>query len=408
MSKYVIIGNSTAGIAAAEAIRKKDKKGSLTIISEEKGPAYGRPLISYYMQGVTNDETLPYRPDDFYKKLNIDLKDGVKAEKIDAESKKVYLSDGKTVSYDKLLVATGSVPFVPPTPGLDSVREKFTFYTIEDARKLKAALNPDTRLLIIGAGLIGLKCMEGAYDITRNITVIDLADRVLSSVLDEECADPVQRKIEEKGVKLVLKDKVKEFYENYCVTDGGLKIEFDAVVTAVGVKPNVSLIADAGGKINRGIVTDLKQRTSLPDVYAAGDCTVSFDSSSGTEKVMAVLPNAYFQGEVAGYNMAGEDRKICNLLPLNSIGFFGLHVLSAGSTQGEMTEVKGENFMKRFFVKDNLLTGFMLIGNYDRAGILLSLIRERVPLDTVDFKAMTALPELVFFPQSVRQEKLDR
>ena len=188
MSKYVIIGNSTAGIAAAEAIRKKDKKGSLTIISEEKGPAYGRPLISYYLQGVTNDETLPYRPDDFYKKLNIDLKDGVKAEKIDAESKKVYLSDGKTVSYDKLLVATGSVPFVPPTPGLDSVREKFTFYTIEDARKLKAALNPDTRLLIIGAGLIGLKCMEGAYDITRNITVIDLADRVLSSVLDEECA----------------------------------------------------------------------------------------------------------------------------------------------------------------------------------------------------------------------------
>mgnify|MGYP000775985693 FL=1 len=250
--------------------------------------------------------------------------------------------------------------------------------------------------------------MEGAYDITRNITVIDLADRVLSSVLDEECADPVQRKIEEKGVKLVLKDKVKEFYENYCVTDGGLKIEFDAVVTAVGVKPNVSLIADAGGKINRGIVTDLKQRTSLPDVYAAGDCTVSFDSSSGTEKVMAVLPNAYFQGEVAGYNMAGEDREICNLLPLNSIGFFGLHVLSAGSTQGEMTEVKGENFMKRFFVKDNLLTGFMLIGNYDRAGILLSLIRERVPLDTVDFKAMTALPELVFFPQSVRREKLDR
>lgn len=408
MSKYVIIGNSTAGIAAAEAIRKKDKKGSLTIISEEKGPAYGRPLISYYMQGVTNDETLPYRPDDFYKKLNIDLKDGVKAEKIDAESKKVYLSDGKTVSYDKLLVATGSVPFVPPTPGLDSVREKFTFYTIEDARKLKAALNPDTRLLIIGAGLIGLKCMEGAYDITRNITVIDLADRVLSSVLDEECADPVQRKIEEKGVKLVLKDKVKEFYENYCVTDDGLKIEFDAVVTAVGVKPNVALIADAGGKINRGIVTDLKQRTSLPDVYAAGDCTVSFDSSSGTEKVMAVLPNAYFQGEVAGYNMTGEDREICNLLPLNSIGFFGLHVLSAGSTQGEMTEVKGENFMKRFFVKDNLLTGFMLIGNYDRAGILLSLIRERVPLDTVDFKAMTALPELVFFPQSVRQEKLDR
>lgn len=408
MSKYVIIGNSTAGIAAAEAIRKKDKKGSLTIISEEKGPAYGRPLISYYLQGVTNDETLPYRPDDFYKKLNIDLKDGVKAKKIDAESKKVYLSDGKTVSYDKLLVATGSVPFVPPTPGLDSVREKFTFYTIEDARKLKAALNPDTRLLIIGAGLIGLKCMEGAYDITRNITVIDLADRVLSSVLDEECADPVQRKIEEKGVKLVLKDKVKEFYENYCVTDGGLKIEFDAVVTAVGVKPNVALIADAGGKINRGIVTDLKQRTSLPDVYAAGDCTVSFDASSGTEKVMAVLPNAYFQGEVAGYNMAGEDREICNLLPLNSIGFFGLHVLSAGSTQGEMTEVKGENFMKRFFVKDNLLTGFMLIGNYDRAGILLSLIRERVPLDTVDFKAMTVLPELVFFPQSVRREKLDR
>ncbi len=408
MSKYVIIGNSTAGIAAAEAIRKTDKKGSLTIISEEKGAAYGRPLISYYLQGVTTDETLPYRPADFYEKLNITLKDGVKAEKIDPSGKKVYLSDGESVSYDKLLVATGSVPFVPPANGLDEVREKFTFYTIEDARKLKAELKPDTRLLIIGAGLIGLKCMEGAYEITHDITVIDLADRVLSSVLDEDCAKIVSKKIEEKGVRLVLNDKVKEFHENYCVTDGGVKVEFDVLVTAVGVKPNVSLVADAGGKINRGIVTDLKQRTSLPDVYAAGDCTVSHDASSGADKIMAVLPNAYLQGETAGFNMSGDDREICNLVPLNSIGFFGVHVLSAGSTQGAMLEQKGEDFIKRFFVKDNRLTGFILIGNYDRAGILLSLIRERVPLDTVDFKAMTLLPELAFFPKTVRREKLDR
>lgn len=116
----------------------------------------------------------------------------------------------------------------------------------------------------------------------------------------------------------MLKDKVKEFYENYCVTDGGLKIEFDAVVTAVGVKPNVSLIADAGGKINRGIVTDLKQRTSLPDVYAAGDCTVSFDSSSGTEKVMAVLPNAYFRAKSRAIIWRARTEKyaiFCRLTP---------------------------------------------------------------------------------------------
>lgn len=405
---YVIVGCSTAGIAAAEAIRKVDPAGKLAMITEEDRPAYGRPLISYYLQGVVDKSKLSYRPEGFYRDNRIDLMTGVRAETLDPAKHALRLSDGRTAEYKKLLVATGSTPFVPPAEGLDSVAEQLCFYTAADAEKLKSLLTPHSRLLIVGAGLIGLKCMEGAYEITKNITVVDLAPRVLSSALDDECAALVQKKIEEKGVRVILSDSVKRYEKNSCVLSSGERLDFDVVVMAVGVRPNVSLIADAGGKINRGIVTDDTQLTSLPDVYAAGDCTVSRDISSGAEKVIAVLPNAYLQGETAGYNMAGEKHFVPALTPLNSIGFFGVHVLSAGSYDGEVIERRGEGYLKRFFVKDDRLKGFVLVNSYARAGILLSLIREDRPISEVDFDAMTREPGLIDFDRETRREKLDR
>ncbi len=192
--KYVIIGNSAAGIAAAEEIRARDKEGEVVILSDEKYPVYGRPLISYYLLGATDRERMNYRSPDFYEKNNFSFRPGTRAEKIDAQAKEVLLSGGEKIKYDKLLVATGSRPFTPPIAGLEKVKKRFSFMTLDDALSLEKALaGKKKRVFILGAGLIGLKCLEGIADRANGVAVADMAGHILPSILDEAGAAIVQR-----------------------------------------------------------------------------------------------------------------------------------------------------------------------------------------------------------------------
>ncbi len=404
--RYVIIGNSAAGVAAAEGIRSRDKSGEIVMISEEKFPAYGRPLISYYLLGATDRAHMDYRPSDFYEKNGITLRLGVRAEKIDPVRRTVLLSDGSEIGYDRLLAATGSRPFVPPAEGLSEVKAKFTFMTLADALALGKALSEKKEVLIVGAGLIGLKCMEGILGRVKKVTVIDMADRVLSSILDEKGSQIVQRQLEARGVRFVLSDSVVRFEEGRAKLKSGGEIAFDLLVMAVGVRPNIELVREAGGKTDRGIVTDEGMRTSLPDVYAAGDCTESSDIASGKRRILALLPNAYRQGYCAGENMAGGDARFGDAMPLNAIGFFGSHILTAGAYEGE-SFISGEgDTYRRFFVKDGVLKGFILIGAPERAGIYTALVRERRSLSEVDFEMLKTEPRLSAFSAEERKKAL--
>ena len=404
--RYVIIGNSAAGVAAAEGIRSRDKSGEIVMISEEKFPAYGRPLISYYLLGATDRAHMDYRPSDFYEKNGITLRLGVRAEKIDPVRRTVLLSDGSEIGYDRLLAATGSRPFVPPAEGLSEVKAKFTFMTLADALALEKALSEKKEVLIVGAGLIGLKCMEGILGRVKKVTVIDMADRVLSSILDEKGSQIVQRQLEARGVRFVLSDSVVRFEEGRAKLKSGGEIAFDLLVMAVGVRPNIELVREAGGKTDRGIVTDEGMRTSLPDVYAAGDCTESSDIASGKRRILALLPNAYRQGYCAGENMAGGDARFGDAMPLNAIGFFGSHILTAGAYEGE-SFISGEgDTYRRFFVKDGVLKGFILIGAPERAGIYTALVRERRSLSEVDFEMLKTEPRLSAFSAEERKKAL--
>lgn len=404
--RYVIIGNSAAGVAAAEGIRSRDKSGEIVMISEEKFPAYGRPLISYYLLGATDRAHMDYRPSDFYEKNGITLRLGVRAEKIDPVGHTVLLSDGSEIGYDRLLAATGSRPFVPPAEGLSEVKAKFTFMTLADALALEKALSKKKEVLIVGAGLIGLKCMEGILGRVKKVTVIDMADRVLSSILDEKGSQIVQRQLEARGVRFVLSDSVVRFEEGRAKLKSGGEIAFDLLVMAVGVRPNIELVREAGGKTDRGIVTDEGMRTSLPDVYAAGDCTESSDIASGKRRILALLPNAYRQGYCAGENMAGGDARFGDAMPLNAIGFFGSHILTAGAYEGE-SFISGEgDIYRRFFVKDGVLKGFILIGAPERAGIYTALVRERRSLSEVDFEMLKTEPRLSAFSAEERKKAL--
>lgn len=406
--KYVIIGNSTAGIAGIEGIRSVDKSGEITVISSEKHHCYGRPTISYYLKGDIKRENMRYRRADFYKQNGVELLLGKTAENIDAENKEVVLSDGEKIGYDKLLVATGSRPFVPEMKGLEKVKNAFNFMTYDDMLSLEEVLSKDKRALVVGAGLIGLKCVEGIIERVADVTVIDLADRVLPSVLDKEGAAFVQKKLEEKGASFILNDCVAEFSEDCAKLKSGREIPFDILIVAVGVTPNVETVKEAGGECNRGIVIDKSCKTTLEGVFAAGDCAEGYDMLTGRNRVLALLPNAYSQGRCAGINMAGGECTFDKGMPMNAVGFFGLHVLSAGIYEGECIKETGAEGYKKLYIKDGKLVGFILIGDITRAGIYTYMIREGIELAAVDKELLFKSPCLLAFPKDERVNKLAR
>ena len=251
MTKYVIAGNGIAAAGCIEGIRSVDKDGAVTVISEERHPVYCRPLISYYLEGKTDLQRMAYRSGDFYEKNGCRVLYGRTAVKIDRDLKEIALDDGTRVPYDKICVAAGSSPFVPPFAGLESVESKYAFMTLDDMLELEKAVTPESKVLIVGAGLIGLKCAEGLLGRAGSITVCDLADRILSSILDTECAAFMQKHLEARGMRFYLNDSASSFEGNKAVMKSGAAVEFDVLVLAVGVRPNTSLLAGIG-EVNRG------------------------------------------------------------------------------------------------------------------------------------------------------------
>lgn len=406
MSKIVIIGNSAAAIGCVEGVRSVDKNSEIVLIASEKHHTYSRPLISYLLYGKTDEQRMKYRPDSFYSDNMVDTMLGKTAVSVDPKGHTVKLESGEVISYDKLMVTTGSSPFVPPMKGLDKVEKKFTFMTLDDAHALDEAISAESRVLVIGAGLIGLKCVEGIADKVKEIAVVDMADRILPSVLDAEGAELVQKSIEKHGVKFYLNDSAAELEPNKAKLKSGAEVEFDVLVVAVGVRPNIALLKDAGAECGRAIKTDNKCQTSLKDIYAGGDCTESYDITIGAERVLALLPNAYMQGNTAGVNMAGGEQLYENAIPMNAMGMFGYHMITAGSYEGNVyTEKEGENY-KKLFYKDNRLMGYIMIGDIKRAGIYTALIKNQTPLDSIDFELIKQKPQLMAFSAEDRREKL--
>ena len=410
MKDYVIIGNSIAAVGCIEGIRKVDKEGSIVVIGNENHFVYGRPLISYMLTGKTSLDKMNYRDKDFYEVNKVETILGEEVVSINKDNKSISLASGKTIEYKKLMLATGSRPFIPPMKGLELVKNKTPFMSIDDALKLDQMIKKDKDVLVIGAGLIGLKCVEGILDKVKSITVVDLANRVLPSILDEKGSELVKTYLESKGVKFILGESIAEFTsETTATTTTGKELTFDVLVTAVGVKPNTSLLQAIGGTVNRGIVIDGDGKTSIENIYAGGDCAECVDISCNTQRILAILPNAYFQGRSAGISMAGQSEPFDKAMPMNSIGFFDLHIITAGSYIGNKDVViDDDKNYKVLFTKDNLLVGFILIGDVKRAGIYTNLIRNKTPLDTIDYTLIRTNPQLMAFSLKERAEQLGR
>lgn len=405
-NKYVIIGGSAAAIGCIEGIRSVDKTGEIILITRETEWNYSRPLISYLLEGKTTRDKMWCRPDSFFTRNGVTVKAGVLATALDAGDRTVRLSTGERLAYDRLLAATGSRPFVPPIPGLETVERTFCFQTLSDASALAEALRPESRVLILGAGLTGVKCAEGIRGLCAQIAIADLAPRVLPAVLDDTAAAMVQARMEEKGVRFYLNDSAAAFRGNTARLQSGTELEFDVLVTAVGVRPNTQLVADAGGAVDRGILVDGRCATTLPDVYAAGDCAQGYDAVSGEKRMLPLWPNAMLQGETAGINMAGGRADYTQGIALNASGVFGLHMITAGSYEGESFTVQRDGSYKRLVTADGVLKGVIMVGDVSRAGIYTDLIRKKKPLSEIDFDLIRESPQLMAFSQKDRRVQL--
>lgn len=411
-TKYLIIGNSAAGIGAVEGIRSVDSLGQILLISDEPHHTYSRPLISYWIEGKVEPERMLYRPQDFYLQQGVQTKLGDKVLEINPSAKTVRLDNGETIAYDKLLLATGSHPFVPPIKGKETAKNTTTFTKKEDAQKIFTILeecskeNRLPKVVILGAGLIGLKAAEALADKSESITVLDLAERIMPSVFDENASEVMKKHLLDQGIHLKLGTSIEEIGDLQVTLTNGEVLDYDILVLAVGTRPASELAEEAGLTVERGILTNSYQQTSEPDIYAAGDCTISHDISSGMDKNMAILPNAYLQGEVAGKNMAGRKEIIEELFPLNSMGLLGLYMLTAGNYDGETIIVENPESYKEFFVKDNKLSGYIIIGTCQRGGIYTDLIRNQTDLSDIDLESLFVEPGMMPFSYEVRKKNL--
>ena len=405
---YLIIGGGTAAVGCVEGIRSLDREGTVTVLSAEPYPIYGRPLISYLLEGKTTQEKmLRYREPSWYEKNAVTLLHR-RAVDVDAGARTVTLDGGAVLPYDRLCIATGSRPFVPPMEGLDTVENQTSFLTLDDARRLDTLLGPgkDKKVLIIGAGLIGLKCAEGILERCASLDIVDLAGRILPNVRPPPPPGITQGPLPAKGIRFHLSDSVVRFTPDTAALKSGKTLPFDVLVVAVGVRPNTELAARAGCTVERGIRVDCRSATGVEGIWAAGDCALSHDISADTDRILAILPNAYFQGETAGRNMAGGDAAFTQAIPMNASGFCGLHMITAGSYEGESYLSREDGSYKLLVTRDDRLVGFILLGEVDRAGIYTALIREETPLSSIDFDLIREKPQLMAFTRAERAKKL--
>ena len=418
--RYLIIGNSAGGIGAAEAIRRAGPEGVITIVSDEPYPAYSRPMISEYLAHHIPIERMLYRPAGFYERNRITTLLGRKAVRLDVGNKTVALDSGETIAWDKLLLATGGTPIITQTEGVE--REGvFTFTTLDNAKAIDRFLNehpgPGVRAVVIGGGLIGLSVSEALTKRGVGVTIVEMKDRVLNTIVDEEASALAAAGIRKAGAEVITDHTVARItsYEGGPVTgvtlDDGQPLPCEMVVMAIGVRPRLDLVSGSGLKTNRGVLVDRTMATSHPDVYACGDVSEAFDFVFGANRLSPVWPNAHVGGRVAGLNMAGVATEYAGGTAMNSLSYYGVSIASAGiavapdasyQTAGQR---QGQSYRK-VVVKDGRIAGMVFVGNIEKAGLVFGLMKDRIDVSSFQGRLVADDFSLAMLPDNIWRERL--
>ncbi len=412
--KYLIIGNSAGGIGAAESIREVDKAGSLAIVSDEPYPTYSRPLIAEYLAEKCPLERMLFRPFDFYEQNNITTFLDRKATRLDLNEHLIELDTSDRITWEKLLLATGGSPIVPPIEGIGK-RGVFTFTNLNDAKAIDQYLNGTTRAVVIGGGLIGVSVTEALVKRGVEVTIVEMKERILNVMLDEETSTLEERKLGQVGVNIatgqtVTKISAKGKTVSSVTLGNGSQVPCNLVIIAIGVRPRTELVADTGIKMNRGIVVDRYMRSSNPDVYACGDAVEAYDITYGECRLTPIWPNAYIGGRIAGFNMAGTPTEYPGGAAMNSLKYFGLDIVSAGIVNPpddsyETLSRSYDSTYHKVILKDGLVVGLVFVGNIEKSGVIFNLIKNKInvsefkqSLVAEDF-SLASIPDEIWRPQ---------
>jgi len=414
-TKYLIIGNSAGGIGAAEAIRQVDNEGAVTIVSEEPYPAYSRPLISKYLAGERTLEEILFRPLAFYAQNNILYLPSKKVTRLDLDHQIAHLSDKEQITWEKLLLAVGGRPVFPEMKGSDK-RGVFTFINLDDAMAVDRFLDNTKKAVVIGGGLIGISVTEALVKRGVVVTVVEMKERILNTILDQQASLMAEEVLKQAGVEIIAGHTVVKISARKTVKeiilDNGAAIPCDLVVVAIGVLPRPELALDAKLEINRGIVVDHHMATKHPYVYACGDVAEAYDFVYGENRLTPIWPNAYVGGRIAGFNMAGVTAEYPGGTAMNSLNYFGIDITSAGmptapNDDGYETISKQEdNIYQKVILKNDLIMGMIFVGNIEKSGIIFGLMKERVNVESFKQSLLVDDFGLAFFPRPLWQEWL--
>lgn len=406
--KVIIIGNSAAGLAAAKTFRKYDKSSELTIVSKEAGLAYSRVLLPYVLRGKLDYKNIFIRDEKYYAENNINyIEDEVVG--IDTKEKSVALKGDKTLSYDKLLIATGAYAVAPPIDGVKN-EGVYHMWTKADLDKLIPLFDTKKKVAVIGSGFVALQAAWAAKFRGLDVNVIEIADRIMPSVLDVTGANLLTDKIKESGVALHTKTITQKIEKK---EDGSFVLHFkdkepmeaDFIIVGTGVRSNLNFIGDAGIEHDRAIFVNENMETNVEGVYSAGDVAAGPTTFGDKHLTHALWPTAVEMGEIAGANMAGKEIKYRGSLNMNVTQMYDVTVASMGlfnddhidsSYVFDMNEHKG--YVKICY-KNDLVVGACLVGDSESVkllGKLRTIIRKGIKADCAPEKLENYLDIKIF------------
>jgi NAD(P)H-nitrite reductase large subunit len=383
--KYVIIGAGPAGVRAAETLRQEDRNGDITLVSGEPGVPYARMAIPYILTGRIDENGAHQRQSaDHFERLKIRYLNR-KAVRTHAgpNGGKVDLDDGSSLDYDRLLVATGSSPTLPPIPGTD-LEGCTTCWTLDDARVIAAQLEPGVRVVMMGAGFVAGVIMKSLVESGARLSVIaGRQGQILRSMMTPVGSAMIQRWLEGKGVNVITKGRSERIEPGPRLVMDNQTLDADLIILATGVHPNVSFLEGTGAEIDQGIVVNDRMLTTVPCIYAAGDVAQGRDFSTGEWVVHALQPTATEHGRVAALNMAGKNVPYQGSLGMNVLDTVGLISYTFGLWKGKeggdtVENVDAEHFhYTRLCFDGDALVGAITIGNIQHVGAIRGLIQTR-------------------------------
>jgi NAD(P)H-nitrite reductase large subunit len=388
--RIVIVGNSAAGLAALEALRRRDAVSPVTLVADEAIPAYSRVLLPYLLSGERTDLSL--RPPDYARRMGVRLLLGRRAVGIGAET--LDLDDGTCLPFDRLLLATGSRAAIPDVEGIGTPGV-FALKTMADALRIKEELRGARHAVILGGGLICLLTVHALLKVGVSVTIAVSSDRLLSRMLDEEAAALLQWRLAEAGVRILTHTDAARVVAHdgrvrSVVTSAGEALPADLVILAKGIRPDVELARAGGLATGRGVLVDRYLCTSRPGVFAAGDCAEGPDMLlPGKTTIPGTWFEAVAQGDIAGANLLEQSWPSPGAFKMNVMEILGTAVASMGLIQlpesdGRMVVRARNGDYRKLVIAGDRIVGAILVGEVSEAGPIAMLIRRGLTLSELD------------------------